>query len=67
MFLITDIENAIESIKNPSDQDIKVLCTVDSFWGCPEYWVKAYLAGKIAKYVGYEAWEIAMDYVYGNR
>ena len=31
------------------------------------FYIKAHLAGKIAKYAGCEAWKIAMDYVYGNR
>lgn len=66
MIIITDIKNKIKSIENPTDQDIQVLGIVDSFWGCPEYWVKAQLAGKIAKYAGCEAWEVAMDHVYGN-
>ncbi len=67
MFSIVDIKESIEAIENPSRQDVKVLLAVDSFWGCPENWVKAYLAGKIAKYAGCEAWKIAMKCVYGNK
>ena len=67
MFNIVDLKDEIKSIGNLIKEDSKVLLAVDSFWGCGENYIKAHLAGKIAKYAGCEAWKIAMDYVYGNR
>lgn len=67
MFSITDIKNMIKSIGNLSDHDMKVLLTADSYYGCPEYLVKARLAGEIVKYAGCTAWKTVMECVYGNR
>ena len=63
---IVKIKDEIKEIHNPSKQDIKVLAIVDSFWGCDGNWIKAYLASKISKYAGCEAWKISMEYVYGS-
>lgn len=66
MFSIVDIKDKIKGIKRLSEQDMKVLMVVDSFWGCTENWIKANLASNLAKYAGCEAWNIAMGYTYGN-
>lgn len=64
MYSITELKNTIMSIKNPTPEDRKVLSIIDSFWGCPKAYVKAEVAGRISKYAGCKAWNIAMDVIY---
>lgn len=61
---IVEIKDKIKQLKNRTEVDDKVLLVVDTFWGCSDNWIKAYLAAKIAKYAGCEAWKIAMSTVY---
>lgn len=63
-FNITEIKYKIRDLDNMSESDRKVLLIVDSFWACPEYYVKANLARCINQYAGCRAWNIAMRYVY---
>lgn len=64
MFNIVELKEKIKAIKNLTENDRKVLSIVDSFWGCPENYIKANLASNIVKYTGCEAWKIAMNYTY---
>lgn len=64
MFSIVELKERIKSIEDVTESDRKVLSIVDSFWGCPDNYIKANLASRLVKYVGCEAWKIAMDYTY---
>ncbi len=64
MFSIVELKEKIKGIKNMSKDDRRVLLIVDSFWGCPENYIKANLASRITKYASCEAWKIAMGYTY---
>lgn len=64
MFNIVELKERIKSIGELTESDRKVLSVVDSFWGCPDNYIKANLANKLVKYAGCEAWKIAMDYTY---
>lgn len=61
---IVEIKNKIKALNTLTKEDKKVLSIIDSFWGCPENYIKANLAKNIVKYAGCEAWKIAMDYTY---
>ena len=64
MVNIVELKRKIQKLENKTSNDEEVLSIVDSFWGCSDLWIKAKLAGRIAKYAGCEAWKIVMDYVY---
>ena len=61
---IVKIKDDIKKLNALTEADRKVLLVVDSFWGCPDNYIKANLASKLVKYAGCEAWKIAMDYTY---
>ncbi len=63
-FNIVDIEDSIMALDTLTEEDRRVLGIVCSFGGCGEAYIKANLAGEIAKFAGCEAWKIAMNYTY---
>lgn len=67
MIDIVKIKNNIKALNALTEADRKVLLVVDSFWGCPDNYIKANLASKLVKYAGCEAWKIVMNEVYGNQ
>ena len=67
MFNIVELKERIKSIGELTESDRKVLSVVDSFWGCPDNYIKANLASKLVKYAGCEAWKIAMNAVYDKQ
>ena len=64
---IVKIKDDIKKLNALTEADRKVLLVVDSFWGCPDNYIKANLASKLVKYAGCEAWKIAMNAVYDNQ
>ena len=46
MFNIVELKERIKSIGELTESDRKVLSVVDSFWGCPDNYIKANLANK---------------------